>query len=65
MKVMEPVGWKPPARSAESVRVTGVAPSVTVFGLGVVVIVGLAALTVTCSAAALLSLAALLLGSPL
>ena len=48
-----------------SVRVTGVVPSVTVVGLGVVASVGLAALTVTCSAAALLSLAELLLVSPL
>jgi hypothetical protein len=38
---------------------------VTVVGLGVVVIVGLAALTITCSFAALLSLIGLLLGSPL
>ena len=48
-----------------SFRVTGDVPSVTVVGLGVVVIVGLAGLTVTCSAAALLSLAELLLVSPL
>ena len=40
-------------------------PSVTVVGLGVVVIVGLAGLTTTCSAASLFSLTELLLASPL
>ena len=62
---MVPVGLKPPANTAASLSVTGVVPSVTVTGLGVVVIVGLAALMVTRSFAALLSLAALLLVSPL
>ena len=45
-----------------SVKIGGaVVPSVTVVGLGVVVSVGLAALTVTCSLAASLSLTVLLL----
>ena len=48
-----------------SLSVTGVVPSVTVVGLGAVVIVGLAALTVTCSLVAWLSLTVLLLVSPL
>ena len=61
-----PVGLKPPASVAASVRIGGaVAPSVTVVGLGVVLSVGLAALTVTCSLAASLSLTVLLLVSPL
>ena len=47
VKVMVPVGWKPPARVAASVRIGGVvAPSVTVVGLGEVLSVGLATLTV-------------------
>ncbi len=62
---MVPVGLKPPASVAVSLSVTGVVPSVTVVGLGVVLSVGLAALTVTCSLAASLSLTALLLASPL
>ena len=41
-----------------------VVPSVIVVGLGVVTSVGLAGLTVTCSAVSLLSLAVLLLPSP-
>ncbi len=65
VKVMVPVGWKPPSRSPCPSSVTAVVPSVTVVGLGAVVSVGLAALTVTCSSAALLSLAVLLLVSPL
>ena len=66
VKVIVPVvvDSRPPA-SAVSVSVGAVVPSVTVVGLGVVVSVGLAALTVTCSSAALLSLTALLLVSPL
>ena len=48
-----------------SFSVGDVVPSVTVVGLAVVLSVGLAALTVTCSSAASLSLAALLLASPL
>ena len=46
---MVPVGLKPPCSVAVSFRVTVLAPSGTVVGLGVVLIVGLAALTVTCS----------------
>ena len=48
-----------------SFSVTDVVPSVTVVGLGVVVSVGAAVLTVTCSAGSLLSLTELLLPSPL
>ena len=62
--MMVPVGLKPPASVAESVSVTAFVPSETVSGVGVVVSVGLAALTVTCSLAALLSLTVLLLVSP-
>ena len=67
MKVIVPVGSNSRReRTAVSFSVDGVAsPSVTAVGLGVVVIVGLAGLTTTCSAVALLSLAALLLVSPL
>ena len=48
-----------------SFRFTDDVPSVTAVTLGVVVIVGLAGLTTTCSAAALFSLAEVLLVSPL
>ena len=64
MKVIVPVGLTPPDSVAVSVRLADV-PSVTTVGLGVVVIDGVAALTVTCSAAALFSQAELLLVSPL
>ena len=49
---------EPPERAAVSVRVTELVPKVTLVVLGVVVKVGLAALTVTCSAGSLLSSAA-------
>ncbi len=65
MKVMVPVGLLPPSRSAVSVNVTDDVPSVTAVGLGVVVIVGPALLIVTCSLVLLMSLAGLLLLSPL
>ena len=50
---------------AVSIKVTEPGPRVTEVGLGLVVIVGLALVTVTCSLAALLSLTELLLVSPL
>ena len=65
MKVIVPVGLKPPSKRAMSLKVTAIGPSVTVVGLGVVPSVGLAALTMTCSSAEPMSLAALLLVSPL
>src|SRR5260370_1173989 len=66
VKVMVPVSWKPPASVAESVRTGGVALlSVMLVGLGVVLSVGLAGLTATCSLVALLSLTEWLLLSPL
>ncbi len=66
VKVIVPVGLKPPSSAAVSVKVTGFAPSVTVVGLGVVLSVGLAMLTVTCSASASrCRWPALLLASPL
>ena len=55
---MVPSGKKPPSRSAVSFRIgEGPPPSVTVVGFGVVVSVGLAALTVTNSLRAFVSLA--------
>ena len=65
MKVIVPVGLKPPSSVAVSVKVTGVAPSVTAVGLGMVPSVGLAMLTVTRSATEPVSLTVLLLASPL
>ena len=61
---MAPVGRKPSASVATSVSVTDVALRLTVAGIGVVMSVGLAALTDTCSLTLLRSLAVLLLLSP-
>ncbi len=66
VKVMVPVGLKAARQRGRVGQGRGaVVPSVTVVGSGVVVSVGLAALTVTCSVAAPVSLTALLLVSPL
>ena len=65
VNVIVPVGLKPPSSAAVSVKVTAFAPSVTVVGSGMVPSVGPAMLTVTCSATEPVSLAAVLLASPL
>ena len=65
VKVMVPVGLKPPDSVAASVKIGGAVGQRDRGRVGAVMIVGLAALTVTCSLAALLSLTVLLLVSPL
>ena len=64
VNVIEPVGSSPPDSVAVSIRVTDV-PHVALVVLGLVVIVGLARPTTTCSALSLSSVAALLFLSPL
>ena len=64
MKVIVPVGLKPPERAAESVRVGVGPPKVTEVGLGVVSSDGLAGDTVACSLGEPLSVVALLFASP-
>ena len=64
VKVIVPVGWKPPASVAESVS-SAPLPSVTAAGPAVVVIVGLAGLDRHRLAAGPCWLTGLLLASPL
>ena len=61
--VIVPVGAAPPDNKAESFNVVPL-PAVAVVGFGVVVTVGFAGLTTTCSFALLVSATALLFASP-
>ena len=63
VNVIVPLGLKPPSSAAVSVKVTAIGPSVTVVGSGMVPSVGLATLTVTCSATEPVSPTPLLLAS--
>jgi hypothetical protein len=64
VNVIEPVGELPPDRVAESFNFGDPDPIVAAVGFGVVVRVGLAGLTTTCSLGSLLSATSALFESP-